>query len=348
MSETARIIDHQRSSLRQVHTHLDAGVDITGQLALITSIEDLLCLEPTSLSRDPLAVAKINSLDPYLLRSCCNNRMAMTLLAMLRGAGVLEAELGTVIHATLNSHVHGGEARSAPITIASAPASSMCLKSALLQLSLESFEVTSVETLGTNRSLEDSDYDADSLMDFESPSAFLSSTDDFLRGESPKLDVVDFKLRGAVTRLHDQQRSISDNLDSLVKKLQNLGEQNKRDLDYLQKVRESGDHIRDRVCELRSEIQELEQVFEGLKLTKSTSFACASASFASLQNPLRLKSSTSDTTIVPTEKVTSFNTVVESQPEKEIFSQLIDDEPADPLKFFINSTIFVLFVACWI
>lgn len=347
MSVTSRLIDHPRSSLRLVNTLNDAGVTLTGQLALVTSIEELLCLEPTSLSNDPQAVAKINSLDPYLLQSCCNNRMGMTLLAMLRGAGVLEAELGSVIHNTLGSHANNGEPRSAPIAISTEPTSSMCLKSALLQLSIESFEVTSVETLGTTRSMEDSDYDADSLMDFEISSVAFSSTDDFHKNDYPKLDVADFKLRGAVTRLHEQQRSISDNLDCLVKKLQNLGEQNKRDLDYLHKVRQSGDHIRDRVCELRSEIQELEQVFEGLKQTKRTSFATATATFASLNNSSHAKPPASETKALSREQ-NKPDSSTELQSEEKITLQVTDGEPADPLRFFINSTIFVLFVACWI
>lgn len=319
----------------------------TDELSLVAQIEDLLHLKPHSLKNDPLALAKIGSLDRYLLRSCCNKRMLNTLSAMLRGAGVLDTEANVYTQSFTADAAVKNEDLSYVYTNLSILPSPLAHKPVLTKLSTELFELNSIETIGKFQSLDDSDYDADSLMEYD----YLKIAS-FSPEEAERLEYDNFQLAGAVSQLQEQHHGIAENLKSSQAKIKTLEEQNKRDLEYLRKVGHSGDSIRDKVCELKSEITELGHVLAKMKAkTDTKSFSALISAhedhISSTPEPVVPHQKAPLPVLMPIPETPKKEESLQSAPQVETLRQE-PEEPKNQLRFFINSTIFILLVACWL
>lgn len=331
-------------------------LDPKAQMSLCTQIEQILSMPLDSLCGDAAAVAKISRLDPYLLQSCCERRMSMTLTAMLRSAGVFDLT---------SPGVHGnstGGAKSSSLEPRSVPLSGDLLpdilKSVLTKLSVDSFEVISVETNGSLGSIFcDSDFDTDSLMECEISYGTNGGSEDY-----ELLDSERYRYAGAFNRLKEQHDDISNTLRSSQLRITALEEQNKRDLDYLRKASQSGEIIRDKVCEMKSEMSELGGVLDLLKdRTATKNVATLKRKLGVLETvnkPRHLQGAAAQHIISPLKFAIPEVKVQKRDSPEPIDSIKLEHigpagptdpaEPSNPLRLFVNSTIVVLIIACWI
>lgn len=352
-----------KRQLSQAGEHdCEAILGIKGQMSLVAQIEQILSMAPGALAKDAAAVAKIGHLDPYLLRSCCQRKMAMTLTAMLRSAGVFDLTTPVVFgHAGNGVDFPSAEPHNVPLS-----ANSLCdsgTKSVQMKLSVESFEVISIETNGTLGSFNDSDFDTDSLMECETSYGAVSVTEDF-----DLLDSERYRYAGAFNRLKEQHDDISNTLRSSQLKLKALEEQNKRDLEFLRKVSQNGEVIHDKVCEMKSEMSELGFALELLKGRTSTknvaTIKCRLGDLNKIiksrqpdvhkgkQNNFPLQAKKLEAKVAAQEHAISESIVMEESAKPvELVDAIKQDEPEEPvnsLRLFVNSTIVILIIACWI
>lgn len=329
-------------SLSEAHSRILRHVEpepatsfCASQFRLVTQIEELLGLQPGLLSCDPLVAAKIFALDPYLLQSCCEKGMLVTLLAMLRSAGITEAD-AQIREPRGAKQSHPMDSKYIALPNVTVLVSGTYSKPPFVPF-MDSFETSSVDTAGLSHSPDESDFEADSLMEYD----YIDSTSPSVKDEVEKLDTTGFKLRGAVGRLHYQTRDFSDNLDISVKKIQNLEDQNKWDLDYLHRMRESSNISRDKACELKAEISDLGNVFELITVRKESTTGSMIKQFNDDGSP------TIDIKVEEVEPPKN-ETKMKMASFKEAHAGTNDKEPENPLEFFINYTIFLLVVACWL
>ncbi|RKP29359.1 hypothetical protein METBISCDRAFT_24317 [Metschnikowia bicuspidata] len=286
------------------------------QMRLVDELEQLLGLAPRTLSGNPATFAKIQSLNPFFLRSCCAKQMTVTLLAMLRSAGISE-EPGPHVRSTFpdlprvrrRSLLSDGDVRKPS------------------QKLLETFEITSADTTGMLSS--DSEFDGDSLMDCDKFIALMSAA------EESELDSDKFNLAGALNKLQDMHSTISSRIILSVDRISALRNQSKRDLEYLRGVCQSGELIRDKIGELKTEVLVLEKALGAIK-DKLAPKASSTLKLGNRQCVYRRKE---------TDKESNLTAENAAASEQKIQG---DYETHNTLSFYINLAIVLLFFACWI
>ena len=286
------------------------------QMRLVEELEQLLGLAHRTLSGNPATLAKIQSLNPLFLRSCCDKQMTVILLAMLRSAGISE-EPGPHVRSTFPDL--SGVRRQSLLSDGDVRKPSQKL--------WETYEITSADTTGMLSS--DSEFDGDSLMDCDEFMAPMSAA------EESELDSDKFNLAGALNKLHDMHRTISSRLILSMDRMSALRNHSKRNLEHLRGVCQSGELTRDKIGELETEVLVLEKALGEIK-DKLAPKASSALKLENRQCVYRRKETDKDSNL------TAENAAASEQKIQGYY------ETDNTLSFYMNFAIVLLFFVCWI